>query len=92
MEDGDREKYHTSRVIQDFVFSIRKGGCIRCISLQVYNKVEYCTSNSLCNNSDLLGFVSFIISSIYNMHWKILLFRNFVSVGCKQLHRILNNQ
>ena len=38
MEDGDMEKYHPSRVIQDFVFLSRKGGCIRCISLQVYNK------------------------------------------------------
>ena len=25
MEDGDTEKYHPSRVIQDFVFSSRKG-------------------------------------------------------------------
>ena len=32
------EKYHPSRVIQDFVFLSRKQGCIRCISLQVYNK------------------------------------------------------
>ena len=32
------EKYHPSRVIQDFVFLSRKRGCIRCISLQVYNK------------------------------------------------------
>ena len=38
MEDGDREKYHPSRVIQDFVFLSPKRGCIRCISLQVYNK------------------------------------------------------
>ena len=38
MEDGDREKYIASRVIQDFVFLSRKRGCIRCISLQVYNK------------------------------------------------------
>ena len=39
MEDGDAEKYHASRVIQDFVFLSRKRGCcIRCISLQVYNK------------------------------------------------------
>ena len=41
MEDGDTEKYHLSRVIQDFVFSSRKWGCIRCISLQVYNKNVY---------------------------------------------------
>ena len=41
MKDGDKEKYHASRVIQDFVFSSRKGGCIRCISLQVYNKAVY---------------------------------------------------
>ena len=32
------EKYHASSVIQDFVFLSRKKGCIRCISLQVYNK------------------------------------------------------
>ena len=38
MEDGDTEKYHPSSVIQDFVFSSRKSSCIRCISLQVYNK------------------------------------------------------
>ena len=35
------EKYHPSRVIQDFVFLSRKRGCIRCISLQVYNKMLY---------------------------------------------------
>ena len=40
MEDGDMEKYHTSSVIQDFVFLSQKRGCIRCISLQVYNKNE----------------------------------------------------
>ena len=38
MEDSDKEKYHFRRVIQDFVFLSRKRGCIRCISLQVYNK------------------------------------------------------
>ena len=43
MEDGDTEKYHPSRVIQDFVFLSRKSGCIRCISLQVYNKIKYHT-------------------------------------------------
>ena len=32
MEDGDTEKYHVSSVIQDFVFSSLKKGCIRCIS------------------------------------------------------------
>ena len=31
------EKYRFSSLIQDFVFSSRKIGCIRCISLQVYN-------------------------------------------------------
>ena len=40
MEDGDTKKYHASRVIQDFVFSSRKGSCIRSISLQVYNKTQ----------------------------------------------------
>ena len=40
MEDGDTEKYHSSSVIQDFVFSSRKSSCIRCISLQVYNKID----------------------------------------------------
>ena len=29
---------HASRVIQDFVFLSRKRFCIRCISLQLYNK------------------------------------------------------
>ena len=41
MEDGDTEKYHPSSVIQDFVFLNRKRSCVRCISLQVYNKVCY---------------------------------------------------
>ena len=31
MVDGDTEKYHPNRVIQDFVFLSRKRGCIRCI-------------------------------------------------------------
>ena len=43
-EDGDTEKYHHSRVIQDFVFLSRKRGCIRCISLQVYTKFSYQTT------------------------------------------------
>ena len=34
------EKYHPSKVIPDFVFLSRKRGCIRCISLQVYNKCQ----------------------------------------------------
>ena len=41
MEDGDTEKYHATSVIQDFVFLSWKGGCIRCISLQVYNENPY---------------------------------------------------
>ena len=32
MEDGVMEKYHVGSVIQDFVFSSRKNGCIGCIS------------------------------------------------------------
>ena len=32
MEDVDTEKYHVSSLIQDFVFSSLKKGCIRCIS------------------------------------------------------------
>ena len=39
------EKYHPSRVIQDFVFSSQKSGCIRYISLQVYIKCWYQYSN-----------------------------------------------
>ena len=46
MEDGDTEKYHPSRVIQDFVFLSRKRSCIRCISLQVYNKYHYWASRN----------------------------------------------
>ena len=42
MEDGDTEKYHASSLIQDFVSSSRKMGCIRCISSQVYNNKKYC--------------------------------------------------
>ena len=38
MEDGDIEKYHATSVIQDCVFLSRKGGCFRCMYLQVYNK------------------------------------------------------
>ena len=38
MEDGDKENYHVSSLIQDVVFSSRKMGCIRRISSQVYNK------------------------------------------------------
>ena len=45
MEDGDTEKYHASSVLQDFVFLSRRGGCIRCISLQVYNKSLIFTSS-----------------------------------------------
>ena len=30
--------YYVSSVIQDFVFLSRKKGCIRCISVQVYNQ------------------------------------------------------
>ena len=41
MEDGDTEKYHLSSVIQDFVFSSRKSGFIRFISLQIYDKYIY---------------------------------------------------
>ena len=40
MEDGDTEKYHVSSLIQGFVFFSRKMGCIRCISSQVYNKLN----------------------------------------------------
>ena len=45
MDDGDTEKYHASSVTQDFVFFSRRGGCIRCISLQVYNKFLIFTSS-----------------------------------------------
>ena len=38
MENGDTEKDHVSSLIQDFIFSSRKKGYIKCISLQVYNK------------------------------------------------------
>ena len=44
MEDGDTEKYHVSRVIQVFVFSSWKKGCIGCISGQVYIKFLYLPS------------------------------------------------
>ena len=51
MENGDTEKYHPSRVIQNSVFLSRKRGCIRCISLQVYNNIET-QPNRLQVNSD----------------------------------------
>ena len=41
MEDGDTEKYHASRVIQDFVFLSWRRCCISCMSFQVYNKKNY---------------------------------------------------
>ena len=41
MEDGDTEKYHPSRVIQDFVFLSRKRCFIRFITLQDYNILLY---------------------------------------------------
>ena len=37
------EKYQGSSLIRDFVFASRKMGCIRRISLQVYNKWRYIT-------------------------------------------------
>ena len=43
-------KYHISSLIQDFVFSTRKKGCIRCISLQVYNKLIYYMSPRCVEN------------------------------------------
>ena len=49
MEDGDTEKYHPSRVIQDFVFLSWKRGCIRCVSLQVYNKDDLSTRINVCH-------------------------------------------
>ena len=51
MEDGDTENYHPSRVIQDFVFLSGKRGCIRCISLQVYNKNSYQTMDNVRRTS-----------------------------------------
>ena len=41
MDDGDTQKYHVSSLIQGFVFSSRKMGCIRCISSQVYINRKY---------------------------------------------------
>ena len=41
MEDGDTEKYQVNSLIQGFVFSSRKMGCIMCISSQVYKKVLF---------------------------------------------------
>ena len=37
------EKYHLSSMKQDFVFWCPKRGCIRCISLHVYNNKVYNT-------------------------------------------------
>ena len=51
------EKYHASSVIQDFVFLSRKKGCIRCISLQVYNKtIEESIHNFMLKNVRALEF------------------------------------
>ena len=49
MEDGDTEKDHVSSLMQDFIFSSRKKGYIRCISLQVYNKIKYHTCSRIPN-------------------------------------------
>ena len=40
-EEWRYRKYHPSSVIQTFVFSSWKSGCIRYILLQVYNKIKY---------------------------------------------------
>ena len=45
MEDGDTGKYQVSSVGQDFEFSSRKKGCIRCILWQVYNKRVYVSND-----------------------------------------------
>ena len=42
MEDGDTEKYWLVARYKILYFLSRKRGCIRCISLQVYNKIQYC--------------------------------------------------
>ena len=60
MEDGDTEKYHVSSLIQDLVFDSRKMGCIRCITLQVYNKYGYHPCFVLhCGNYILLLYIHF---------------------------------
>ena len=65
MEDCVTEKYHPSRVIQNFVFLSRKRGCIRCISLQVYNKNPDQAVPCLgANASGFIVFASMIKSSL----------------------------
>ena len=74
MEDGDTEKYHPSRVIQDFVFLSRKQGCIRCIYLQVYNKKnlsydvasgsEITPCNKICKPLVVYRFTGNVVTSI----------------------------
>ena len=66
MEDDDTEKYHPSRVIQVFVFLSRKRGCIRCISLQVYNKCIYAkllTIISIGNTYLRMSLIHFIMTA-----------------------------
>ena len=64
MEGGDTEKYHPSSVIQDFVFPSRKSSCIRCISLQVYNKwLHVYYSLFVCVCLDVLMFVCLCLSA-----------------------------
>ena len=63
MEDGDTEKYHVSSLIQDFVFSSCKKGCIGCISWQVYNKIEFCTFHAV--------FMTLLLTCYETMHIKV---------------------
>ena len=52
MEDGDTEKYQVNSLIQGFVFSSRKMGCIMCISSQVYKKKSF--SHNVTSGSDII--------------------------------------
>ena len=55
MEDGDTEKYHASRVIQDFVFSSRKGCCISVFICKYIINTKYQGSSTPASN---LGYLA----------------------------------
>ena len=53
--------------VQDFVFSSRKSSCIRCISLQVYNKKHYIASLLLLSKIQLHNLFLVILHFIPNI-------------------------
>ena len=86
MEDGDTEKYHLSSMIQDFVFLSRKSGCIRCISLQIYNKANYrlmkVKSIAECSNGEHSAILSTFIKLLFVIRIFVLSFFEWLLKMC----------